>query len=239
MILDKWHITSFSNDLSKYLELIETHNVRELDASNLYGLYGQLQNEGNTLVDVDNVFLNVNTKIGGTHPSDVSKIVIRLQHKCEFDAAKDPLSQDPIKEYKFYVEIKGYGPGTNWYMNCWRLDRHPEKDNHKFTHPYFHFHAGGDELVVANCDPGNLIMLTSPRLPHPPMDLFLGLHFLMSNFLSVKDYDSVAALFKDADYQGILKRSQEKMWDSYFKSFSSNEHEDYHFKNVFPLYIHE
>lgn len=234
MTRDLWNIAEFSGDLSKYLAIIDKHNVSPLDTSKLHDLYGGLQRRTDYVIDVKEVRLSVDTKIAGTLPSDVSKLLITFSHKCKVDPSKDPAIHDPLEEYKFYFEITGYND-TKSFTNCWRLDRHPRQGDHKFVHPYYHFHAGGDELM--NYDTGHLIMLTAPRLPHPPMDLFLGLHFLLNNFLSVKDYDSVKALFKDQEYKAIIKRAQQRMWKQYFDAYHVDDHHDFLFNTIFPLYI--
>ena len=227
----------FVRDLSALIKLIEYYEV-PVEVAKLYALESQLISQKNHFVKVENIAINVSKKISGTNPPDVSKLVIYFSHKCEIDLEKDAAVNDPVTTYYFFFQVNGYNiEADREITNCWRLDQDIVSEKSKYTHPYYHFQAGGDELL--GLDTGDLILLSAPRLPHPPMDLFLGLHFLLNNYLSTKDYPSVKKLFIDYDYQAIIKRSQQRMWEAYFNSFnSSNTHSDFTFQKVFPLFLH-
>lgn len=212
-----------------------------IDTSKLFMLEGQLKGQSNYTVNVEGITITLSKKISHTNPRDIERMSIYLSHKCDCDHTKDYTKNDPIKEgYYFFFQIKGYDKCNKVYTNCWRLDQDlpkTEGSTSKYSHPYYHFQAGGDELFEVST--GDIIFLSAPRLPHPPMDLFLGLHFLLHNYVSTKDYPGVKDLFNKYDYQQIIKRSQQRMWEHYFKSFHpENTHHDYTFTNVFPLYLH-
>ena len=81
-------------------------------------------------------------------------------------------------------------------------------------------------------------ILANPRIPHPPMDIFLGFNFIINNFYNRKDYDFVENMSQDYNYQMIIKRAQDRLWQPYFKAFdSANTHNDFTINRVFPLYI--
>ncbi len=59
-----------------------------------------------------------------------------------------------------------------------------------FIHPLFHMHTGGKRITSStNFDYGNLLLLAPPRLPHPPLDLCLGINFIIQNFFVIEEKD--------------------------------------------------
>ncbi len=90
------------------------------------------------------------------------------------------------------------------------------------------------ELVV---DP-DMAILSSPRIPHPPMDIILAFHFILNNFIDRKKFAFVDAILNDNRYKKILNNSTKRLWEPYFKGFvSDSPHEDYKINKLFPLYI--
>jgi hypothetical protein len=231
-----WDVKAFSKDLSEFIKLIEDYAV-PVEVAQLRKLEGQLRGASSLKIDIDDIVININKKISGTKPPGVTKIAIYFSHKLTCDPTKDCSKNDPVtSNYYFFFQINGYGIREQEYTNCWRLDQDIVSATSKYTHPYYHFQAGGDELQYL--ETGDLLLLSAPRLPHPPMDLFLGMHFLLSNYLSTKDYPSVKTLFESYEYQQIIVRAQQRMWESYFNCFhSSNSHLDFTFEKVFPLFI--
>lgn len=63
------------------------------------------------------------------------------------------------------------------------------------------------------------LLLPAPRLPFHPMDIFLGVDFLMCTFLKKKEYD---ILQNDSEYKCIIKESQNKFWKPYYSAISAN-----------------
>lgn len=236
--MSMWNNNLFVKDLSTLIELIGDHKL-PIEVPKLSTLLGQLKSTTVHKVEISDLAVHISKKISKTKPAGVSRMVIYFSHKCECDAAKDYKLNDPFKTYYFFYQINGYGTVKDkTYINCWRLDQDIVSATSKYTHPYYHFQAGGAELQYT--DTGDLILLSAPRLPHPPMDLFLGLHFILNNYLSTKDYPEVKGLFADIRYEQIIKRAQKRMWEYYFKSFDTSTctHLDYTFSNVFPLYLH-
>jgi hypothetical protein len=233
--MSNWDIYQYSRDLSNFIQLLRDYEV-PMEITELANLDSYLQYNGDKFhVVVENVLFNIDKKISGTIPPNVGYLEILFTHKCEIDHELDEESNDPVTLYDFQLHIKGYDDDMKEYVNWWHLDKNIESDTPKFTHPYYHFQAGGNEIETV--DSGDLILLGAPRLPHPPMDLFLGFHFILNNFYSSKDYDFVNELKEDIAYQEIIKRSQQRMWDNYFKAFSEDSHNHFTRQNVFPLYI--
>lgn len=233
--MDSWNLYAFAKDLSTLMDLIRKYEL-PIESTSLATLDSQLQYQNEFKIIVDDVTFKVTKKISGTIPSEIDAISIILSHKCEIDYNKNIATNDPICDYGFQVHIKAYDKQKKQYTNWWHLDKNIASDKPKFTHPYYHFQAGGNE--AEGVDPGGLILLSSPRLPHPPMDLFLGIHFIINNFFSSKDYPFVNEILLDEDYKGIILRSQKRMWDNYFGAFApGNVHQDFTRENIFPLFM--
>ena len=145
-----------------------------------------------------------------------------------------------IENFLFELNIDAYalenGLDGKPYKNCWHLDKHILSTAPKYTHPTYHFHFGGNYLN--GLDTGEISIFSFPRLPHPPMDIFLGFHFIISNFYSSKEYSFVNELKGNEDYKSIIKRAQERLWKPYFKAFDlTNTHDDFTINKIFPLYL--
>ena len=233
--MSNWDVYQYSRDLSNFIQLIRDYEV-PMEITELANLDNYLQHRGDKFhMAVENVLFNIDKKISGTIPPSVGYFEIFFTHKCEIDHEVDEKINDPVTLYDFQLHIKGYDDDMKEYVNWWHLDKNIESDTPKFTHPYYHFQAGGNEIETVYS--GDLILLGAPRLPHPPMDLFLGFNFIINNFYSSKDFDFVNKLLADTTYQEIIYRAQKRMWEKYFLAYSDNSHNHFTRKNVFPLYM--
>ncbi len=59
------------------------------------------------------------------------------------------------------------------------------------------------------------LYMIAPRIPFPPMDEYLGLDFIVSNFFEKSEYNNFRKLF----HQKIVE-SQKKMWKGYYEIIS-------------------
>lgn len=231
--MGNWDVYMYSRDLSDFIGLIQNYDL-PVDTTELINLDNKLQyQEGDFLVSIENLPFKIDKKISGTIPSDVAYLEIFFSHSCQIDPNLDDEQNDPIADYNFQLYIKGYGDEE--YVNWWHLDKNIPSAQPKFTHPYYHFQAGGNDIENVDC--GRLILLSAPRIPHPPMDLFLGFHFILNNFYSSKDYEFVDKLLADTHYQEIISRAQKRMWDNYFRAYSNDSHNHFTRQNIFPLYM--
>lgn len=190
-------------------------------------------------IELADLVININHSVAGTTPSKIKAFEIYFSHKLAVDTTIDYERFDLIKKesYSFNIEINGLDNDANVYKFAWHLDQNIPSPTPKYTHPYYHFQGGGQRLE--GMDSGDILLVDFPRIPHPPMDLFLGIHFILNNFLSSKNCPSKDKLMDDYEYQQVIKESQELYWKYYFNSFSNNcTHDDFNFTNVFPLYIH-
>jgi hypothetical protein len=235
--MDSWSLRTFRQDLSKFLELIECHQIG--DFSSLHALLGKLESLDAFKYEVKNIEFHLKKRIAGSMPENLNKYKISLDNTIYINN-KDRLINDNLEKFLFELNIDSYafenGVDGKAYKNCWHLDKHIESLTPKYTHPSYHFHFGGE--YIKGLDTGDISVFSFPRLPHPPMDIFLGFHFVISNFYSSKEYAFVNQLKEDDDYKSIIKRAQERLWTPYFKAFEpTNTHEDFTIKKIFPLYL--
>ena len=231
----------YCDDLEKFVEVIAHYDSDNYIASGI-GVLCSTSNEfrysDSILLQIENVELKIHKKTSGTTPTEVQSLVIHVDCTCGVDLEKDPDQFDIISQYELQIEIIGVA-GSKSYINCWHLDKDippKDKDVQKHTHPSYHFQSGGRR--VEELDTGELLLLGAPRLPHPPMDIFLAVHFIICNFYSRKDFSFVDELFKDYDYQEILERARKRMFEPYFRAFNKDcVHKDFNISKIFPLAV--
>lgn len=234
--MDSWNLRNFRNDLSIFIKLIQDNNITG-DFSELNKLITELDNKELIEYKLESLCFHINGRIFGTLPDELNFCQIYLDNML---MAKDHMQvdYDPLHGYYLDINVYAYKNQTDTakaFCSSWHLDRHLNKPETKYTHPSYHFQFGGKKMELIDDE---LLVLSSPRIPHPPMDLFLGFHFIISNFFSNKQYAFVKLLLNNYEYQEIIKRAQERLWIPYFKSFdSTNTNNDFTIKNVFPLYI--
>jgi len=235
--MDSWSLRNLRQDLSKFLEIIQDYQIG--DFSTLYNFQGKMESLDSFEYSL-NIIFHLNKRISGTIPENLNKYRISLDNTITLNE-NDFTINDNIDKYLFELNIDAFANKDDAdgesYKSCWHLDKHKEDgEEPKYTHATYHFHFGGKH--IEGIDTGALSIFSSPRLPHPPMDIFLGFHFIISNFYSTKEFYFVDELLQNYDYQQIIKRAQERLWTPYFKAFdSTNIHQDFTMNKLFPLYI--
>lgn len=234
--MDSWNLRTFRNDLSKFIELIKNNRVTG-DFSVLNALLDSLETKTLIEYQFDNLTFHINGRITGTRPDDLNYCKISLDNML---MCKDEMidERDPLHGYYMDLNISVYKSKTSTekeYTSSWHLDRHPDTQNVKYTHPTYHFQYGGKKLELIDEE---MSILSCPRIPHPPMDIFLAFHFIISNYYNNRQYLFVNSLLSDPDYQQIIKRAQKRLWTPYFKAFdSTNTNQDFTVSKIFPLYL--
>lgn len=236
-----WTKEQFCKDLIDFTRIIAKYDQSGYIYGGLSALSrvaGQIRKGDSLRHEINDVVLTMHKKLSGTRPFEVKSISIYIDCLCNVDLSLNNLERDLINEYSFQLVIIGYVDGEE-YLNCWHLDKDitpKQGDIHNHTHPSYHFQSGGDRL--AQKDTGRLLQLGAPRLPHPPMDIFLAIHFVISNFFGRSDFSFVEKLFEDVEYQNILDRAKERMFKPYFQAFSEDsKHLDFNMGKVFPIAV--
>lgn len=233
--MDNWNIRTFRNDLSIFIDLIDEKITG--DFSELGTLLDSLEDKELIEYEFKNLAFHINGRIAGTQPDNLNFCQINLDNML---MAKDNLNNTTDPLYGYYLDIniavyKSQSSTMKAYNSSWHLDRHPDTTNVKYTHPTYHFQFGGKKMELIDED---MSVLSCPRIPHPPMDIFLAFHFIISNYYSKRAFPLVTELKETFEYQEIIKRAQERLWTPYFKAFDpSHSHNDFTIQNIFPLYI--
>lgn len=204
------------HDLDILLNSFEKYQFgRVLESSQLQNLYkdksheviGSVENYVKK-VNLSNLLFYFKAEQLSIIPHDVSMVKVLLSLKYEYSYPY-LANIDLFSEYQLDIEVKS-GEEKSF---AWHLDR--ETGTHgKYIHPLYHFHGGGKK--VEGKDAGELLILRSPRLPHPPMDLFLAIHFVLENFLNTKTYAEQVKIFEDPQYKEIIMRAQNRLLDPYY-----------------------
>lgn len=151
-------------------------------------------------------------------PKGIKKIELTLDMRLEADYANWGTLKDPLISLNFNVVLRALSD-KNSYL-CFHIDKH---DMSKFStepHPIYHIqysprpkHLKDDEFEF-----GNVLYLDTPRLMHQPLDLILGIGFLISNFSPSK----WEKLLENRFFKKAFCDSQTSILKPYHHSFANH-----------------
>lgn len=121
-----------------------------------------------------------------------------------------------IKLLENNIVVRGYKDDDE-YISTYHIDKHVDGAGEpEYPHPSFHFHYGGKEMKVdtANYNYGSLLLLDSPRIVCLPMDIFLTIDFILSNFMP----DKWRKLRRDGEYVNLYRKYQKYFWRPFIYS---------------------
>lgn len=168
-------------------------------------------------------------------PTNVKDISVQILYKGE---RTSKVGIPDYSKYTFVITFVGSDEKKVEYKCAWHLDyesksKDDELDEPKVFHPLFHLTYGGStikkiytsldddsykvvkELAVneeTKCSFIPLYMI-SPRLPFPPMDSYLGVDFIICNFMDKRMYQKLQT---ETYYKRVIKNSQDSLWKPYF-----------------------
>lgn len=235
--MDVWKNQIYIKDLEMLLVLIGKYEI-EGNFKALNDIVDTLRSKEFVDYEFTDLEFAINGGMKGTLPKDetFNYIIVKIDNKV---AITYPLTKniDNLHIYRLDLKIELYKSKFNKSdarFSSWHLDKEKNSQNCRYTHPYYHLQFGGKKLE--NIEKG-LGILSAPRIPHPPMDVILAFHFIINNFYNNENFSFVKKLMQDPDYKRVLKNSQERIWEDYFKAYQlNNEHKDYSLEKVFPLY---
>ena len=227
-------IISDIKELLSLLRKYEFDNIMELyPLDNIVGRHVQ-----NLVFSIDNLVLRVSSSGLKPYPR-VSKfsIILKTNYRLQAELIDNT---DIFTDYSLEIFIKGYKDVTEdsdeYKFFCWHLDKEENTDG-KFMHPLYHFHAGGKDIKDFLYEEGGVVIISSPRIPHPPMDIILAIHFIIQNFVNSSEYPQKLKLLQDDNYVDIIERAQERILKPYFNVMAGSESPSYTKHNLFPLYL--
>lgn len=235
---DRSSILQDIKNLSKLLDKYKFKDHRRIELDKLEKLIDTLEknlkskNKKKVVISTTEDGIGFHTLTNGLAPNPAtvkSKLDIFLN--MEYELLVDGANIDElVTKYKLNLNIKGVQKNTrNLHFFGWHLDLQPIKNEknkketrYHFIHPYFHFHAGGRS--IADKGPGSLMMLNSPRLPHPPLDIVLAINFVLCNFFNVDEsaFSEEMKILDDQDYRNLVESAAERLFEPYFKEISGN-----------------
>lgn len=132
--------------------------------------------------------------------------------------------EDPFTKLEINIELLGFDSDLNDLINCWHIDRHilakegeEEEESPYFPHPLYHIQYGGRKMTNReDLNYGNILVIDSPRISFPPMDIILTLDYVIANYYGKIWYE----LKDDIRYNEAISYSREKIWRPYFRSIS-------------------
>ena len=142
---------------------------------------------------------------------------MKLGITIRFEGSKLLISK--ILDMNVDIVLHGRDNGKIFY-NAWHFDFHSTKGDEVFTHPMYHCQNGGKNLRnspnTSNLDieTGEVILIESPRIMHPPMDPVLAVDFVIGNFLG---NDIVRLLHQNRFFKAAITDSIESLWKPYYE----------------------
>jgi len=103
------------------------------------------------------------------------------------------------------------------HTDCWHLDYDNKPDESEYIHPFFHLTHGGKGMD--GLDLGQTMALLAPKLPFMPLDIILGIDFIIANFYKKEIYNKLHA---DSIYRQAIQHSQNRLWKPYFQAIASH-----------------
>lgn len=146
---------------------------------------------------------------------NTTDLMLHFDMKVSGDYNKLISEHDPFENYQFNIVIKGKNKNNHQSKLVYALhfDRHDGTSPH-LAHPLYHFQFGGERLKSEDIDHGQALFLDSPRIMHHPMEFFLGIDFVLSNF-----FPTVwNKMQKEPSYLQIVDRYQKSFLVPYFKT---------------------
>lgn len=151
-----------------------------------------------------------------------------------------PALKDPLCHLEFNICITGNdSSNTNHDLfYSMHFDRHQEGVNPpKEIHPTYHFQFGGRKIKDTGMDFGQALFMDTPRIMHHPMDVFLGIDFILSNFFP----EAWERLKQKGEYVNLIKKYQEYFVYPYFKTitkhFEENNEQTWPSIDIYPQLI--
>lgn len=197
--------------------------VQKYEIDQLINYLNTLDDDGPVTIKCEGITFRVKTSNMDPKPKiKGNRADVNLSMKYEWllnSSIRESLTEEEKKEsnvgiYDCNIRIKaieedGVSRFFSWHLDC------EENINGKFVHPHFHFHAGGRKISGLNT--GRLLMLSSPRIAYPPMDLPLAVNFVIRNFVHRDGMSDQYAILNNIEYKNMVKQSENYILKPYFK----------------------
>lgn len=180
-----------------------------IDTSPLSKIAGELGKSNEWAYNLQKLKFKIADVPRNTVPSNVTLLEVILDVQiAEKDCNEKQVQNPVVGTYNFSIEISGQVNGKK-VISHWHLDFDSTSGN-EYIHPDFHLTYGGNQMKAINL--GDVLLLPSPRISHPPMDAILGIDFIIRNFFKK---DKCAKLLSNSQYRKAIQNSQKRLWRPY------------------------
>lgn len=221
-----------ASDLFTLIKLLKTLTTCTCDPTPIYNAAKKLEDFTRTpkvkeshTVDYDFWGYNINRVVfqfnhvpRNTYPEKAYNMRLELDINLVADYKNYGNYADPFKHLEFNIVVRGdliTDTTESMDLICsYHLDRHlREKDDRdpEEVHPDYHFQFGGHKLEKNGRNFGCSLMLDSPRIVHYPLDIILGVDFVLANFFG-KDWREIR---RKGDYVSLVRKYQNAFWRPY------------------------
>ena len=237
----KASVTSLLQDMETLKELLETYHFKDnnrIELTDLESVVNTIRanvaskKQRNITFSTGNEGITFHSLASGMSSNPgmkENKIDLTLTLSYNYDCEKTTM-KEIINGYKLDLQIVGthknlHGHYSKHYFEWLQDVPKPKKETdgkYRYIHPHYHFHAGGNFLKEKA--PGSLLQLSSPRLPHPPMDIILAVNFIICNFFSTKEakFKQEMKILDDEDYQNLISRAARRLYTPYFEEIHND-----------------
>jgi hypothetical protein len=231
------HLQNVASVISKYSNNSKDFHNKFFPSGDSQRLSSPKENIKNDAIILKNLTFSLFDKKGKNiqgliHPfgKDILDFLAIIDLDLKFTSnTKDQSSIEIITLiFNIHLKITGYNNQVeDFIQSAWHLDYHNPTPNKgdtlkpdKTAHPLYHLQFGGKKVDEGykNRGLGNMLHLDSPRIATPPVDIVLGIDFLLSNFLH-KDYYS--KIKKEPLYTDAIKYSQNAFWKPYYQKIAN------------------
>jgi hypothetical protein len=164
-----------------------------------------------------------------TRPTHIQSVAIELSVELTGRCLDANELQDPFRDLAVNCLVRGFGAQDGIWLCAWHIDRHiqdegqEEADAEKdkpgehggtphFVHPDYHFQYGGEGVWgLTDHQYGQHLLLESPRLAHPPLDVVLATDFVLSNYYGRR----WQSLRQEGAYRRIVRDAHDRIWRPY------------------------
>lgn len=230
-----------ANDLTKFYRFIQPFLGSKIEHFNYQKALTTLLNDKVGCINkehqptfwnykIDKIVFKLNSDIPKNKlPTSVSDLKLTVNIDVSGDTNKE-VEKDPFQTLALNFTIEGdficdKTDTVKKALTTFHLDRHicNNDDNEPVEpHPFYHLQFGGKNLIDEygdKIDTGGLLVLETPRIAHHPMEIILGLDYLIFNF-----YPNIRKRLMNGnqEYRRLVEKYQDKIIKPYFFSIASN-----------------
>ncbi len=166
-----------------------------------------------------------------THIQEI-EIAVSVKN-IEIQKVEKNIKNPILRLDSFDIVLNGQTQSGKKLIASWHLDKRIQSANYTFQEPEFHFSFGGKKMEEAHesreYDFDALLLMSPPRLMHPPMGIILGIDFVLRNYVGTK---YCKALFANPNYLKIIKNMKALLWKPYALALAKNLLDNNEWQNI-------